>query len=66
MEIYPYLKKQIQHKSAQAKWNDVKESPETYEKLMVSLSKSCHAKIKQVSMSDQSSFERYPLVDLFM
>ena len=42
MEIYPYLKKQIQHKSAQAKWNDVKESPETYEKLMVSLSKSCY------------------------
>ena len=30
MEIYPYLKKQIQYKSAQSKWNDVKESPETY------------------------------------
>ena len=42
MEIYPYIKKQIQYKSAQAKWNDVKESPKTYEKLMVSLSKSCH------------------------
>ena len=43
MEIYPYLKKQIQYKNAQTKWNDVKESPETCEKLMMSLSKSCHA-----------------------
>ena len=41
MEIYqaayPNLKKKIQYKNAQAEWNDVKESPENFEKLMVSI-----------------------------
>lgn len=35
--VYPDLKKQIQYKNAQTEWNHVKESPENYEKLMVSL-----------------------------
>ena len=41
MEIYqaayPNLKKKIQYKNAQVEWNDVKESPENFEKLMVSI-----------------------------